>query len=98
MRLAYAGNEAARAYVNGNVGSQAGDRVACRAVAMMSPVRARAASRVFFDTFRSYVINYNLGKDLVKQYVESRRPRAAGEALGRVRPPARVAPPAVGLR
>ena len=39
--------------------------------AMMSPVRAEQRTR-FFDTYRSYVINYNLGKDLVKQYVESR--------------------------
>ncbi|HSE63446.1 MAG TPA: hypothetical protein VLG15_07510, partial [Thermoanaerobaculia bacterium] len=32
----------------------------------------RAAQRVrFFDQYRSYVINYNLGKDLVRQYVES---------------------------
>jgi hypothetical protein len=26
----------------------------------------------FFDAYRSYVINYNLGKDLVRRYVESR--------------------------
>jgi hypothetical protein len=33
----------------------------------------RAAQRVrFFDQYRSYVINYNLGKDLVRQYIESR--------------------------
>ena len=32
----------------------------------------RATQRVkFFDQYRSYVINYNLGKDLVKRYVES---------------------------
>ena len=31
----------------------------------------RAQQRVdFFDTYRSYVINYNLGKDLVREYVE----------------------------
>jgi hypothetical protein len=24
----------------------------------------------FFDTYRSYVINYNLGKDMVKDYIE----------------------------
>ena len=35
--------------------------------------RARAEQRVkFFDQYRSYVINYNLGKDLVKAYIESR--------------------------
>ena len=38
---------------------------------MMPPVRAEQRTR-FFDTYRSYVINYNLGKDLVKQYIESR--------------------------
>ena len=32
---------------------------------------ARAAQRVrFIRTYRSYVINYNLGRDLVAQYVE----------------------------
>ena len=47
--------------------------------AMMSPVRAEQRTR-FFDTYRSYVINYNLGKDLVKQYVESRAGVAAQPA------------------
>ena len=37
--------------------------------AMNTP--AQAAQRVkFFDAYRSYVINYNLGEDLVKAYVE----------------------------
>jgi hypothetical protein len=34
---------------------------------------ARARQRVrFFDQYRSYVINYNLGQDLVKSYIESK--------------------------
>jgi hypothetical protein len=37
----------------------------------MSPARAEQRTR-FFDDYRSYVINYNLGKDLVKQFIESR--------------------------
>ena len=37
----------------------------------MSPARAEQRIR-FFDDYRSYVINYNLGKDLVKQFIESR--------------------------
>jgi hypothetical protein len=37
----------------------------------MSPPRAAQRTR-FFDQYRSYVINYNLGKDLVRQYIESR--------------------------
>jgi hypothetical protein len=70
-RLAYAGNEAARRYLNGEI-----DRAAAAAwmsrYAMSSPNAAEQRTH-FFDTYRSYVINYNLGKDLVKQYVESRR-------------------------
>ena len=69
-RLAYAGNETARRYLNGEI-----DRAAAAAwltrYAMMSPPRAEQRTR-FFDQYRSYVINYNLGKDLVKQYIESR--------------------------
>ena len=69
-RLSYAGNEAARKYLNG-------ERTRTQTVdwltryAMMPAVAAEQRTR-FFDTYRSYVINYNLGKDLVKQYVESR--------------------------
>jgi hypothetical protein len=33
----------------------------------------RAVQRVrFFDQYRSYVINYNLGKDMVRHFIESR--------------------------
>ena len=38
---------------------------------LSSPERAR--QRIgFFDKYRSYVINYNLGKDLVRAYIEGR--------------------------
>jgi hypothetical protein len=74
-RLAYAGNEAARRYLNGEI-----DRRQAAAwlteYAMMSPSSAEQRTR-FFDTYRSYVINYNLGKDLVKQFVEARIARPA---------------------
>jgi hypothetical protein len=69
-RLAYAGNEAARRYLNGGADRKEAT-IWLSKYAMMSPVRAEQRTR-FFDTYRSYVINYNLGKDLVKQYVESR--------------------------
>jgi hypothetical protein len=69
-RLAYSGNEAARRYLNGEV-DRAGTAVWLARYAMMSPPRAEQRTR-FYDTYRSYVINYNLGKDLVKQFVESR--------------------------
>jgi hypothetical protein len=69
-RLAYAGNEAARRYLNGTL-DRAGAAAWLTQHAMMAPDRAEQRVR-FFDTYRSYVINYNLGKDLVKQFVESR--------------------------
>ena len=36
---------------------------------MMAPERADQRTR-FFDQYRSYVINYNLGKDLVAAYID----------------------------
>jgi hypothetical protein len=69
-QLSYAGNEAARRYVNGEID-------VARAAAWLERFalmpRDRAAQRVrFFDQYRSYVINYNLGKDMVRRYIESR--------------------------
>jgi hypothetical protein len=69
-QLAYAGNEAARRYVNKEIdASQAAAWL--ERYALMS--HERAVQRVrFFDQYRSYVINYNLGKDMVRRYIESR--------------------------
>ncbi|HEV8578369.1 MAG TPA: hypothetical protein VGX68_04745 [Thermoanaerobaculia bacterium] len=68
--LSYAGNEAARRYLDGEI-SRADAEAWLVRYALMSP--ERAAQRVrFMDQYRSYVINYNLGQDLVRQYVESR--------------------------
>jgi hypothetical protein len=79
-RVSYAGNEAARGYLNGRW-----DRAKASGwlveYAMMSPPRAEQRIR-FFEQYRSYVINYNLGQDLVKGYVER---RAGGESDGRWR-------------
>jgi hypothetical protein len=36
---------------------------------MYSPPRARQRVK-FIEQYRSYVINYNLGKDMVQQYIE----------------------------
>ncbi|HJZ70539.1 MAG TPA: hypothetical protein VKE51_02300 [Vicinamibacterales bacterium] len=69
-KLAYAGNEAARRYLNGEIDRAAAATWLTR-YAMASPKVAEQRTH-FFDTYRSYVINYNLGKDLVKQYIESR--------------------------
>jgi hypothetical protein len=69
-RLSYAGNEAARQYLNGTV-DRAGAVAWLTRYALMSPERAEQRTR-FFDDYRSYVINYNLGKDLVKAFIEAR--------------------------
>ncbi|MEX2271525.1 MAG: hypothetical protein WD690_08650 [Vicinamibacterales bacterium] len=67
-RLSYAGNEAARQYLNGAITrEQAIDWL--QRYAMMPKDRAEQRTR-FFDQYRSYVINYNLGKDLVREWVE----------------------------
>lgn len=70
LKLAYAGNEAARRYLNGEFTR---DQAAVWLVkyALMSADRAAQRTR-FFDQYRSYVINYNLGQDMVKRYIESR--------------------------
>jgi hypothetical protein len=69
-RLSYAGNEAARRYLDGRIDAKA--TADWLEKYTMSP-RARAEQRVkFFDQYRSYVINYNLGKDLVRAFIERR--------------------------
>jgi hypothetical protein len=68
--LAYAGNEAARAYLDGTI--TAADAAAhLERYALYSPERAKQRVR-FMEQYRSYVINYNLGKDMVRRYIESR--------------------------
>jgi hypothetical protein len=74
-RLSYAGNEAARRYLNGQLDAQGAASWLERYALYSAP---RAAQRVrFIDQYRSYVINYNLGKDMVKRYVESKGGTAA---------------------
>lgn len=68
--LAWAGTEAARRYIDGEI--DAGETARwLEQYALMSP--EHAAQRVqFFDRYRSYVINYTLGEDLVRRWVEAR--------------------------
>ncbi len=69
-KLSYAGNEAARRYLDGKIDAgAAADFLAT--YALMPLERARQRVR-FIETYRSYVINYNLGKDMVRAYVEGR--------------------------
>ncbi len=69
-KLSYAGNEAARQYLDGAIDGH-GAMEWLVSYALMSPERAR--QRVaFIDQYRSYVINYNLGRDLVAASIERR--------------------------
>ncbi len=77
-RLSYAGNEAARRYLNREIDRKAAAEWLTR-FALMSPPRAEQRTR-FMDDYRSYVINYNLGKDLVRQHIEARGGTAADPA------------------
>lgn len=68
QKLSYAQNEAARAYLNGDIDADSAAAYMSR-YALMNEARA-AKSVSFIDKYRSYVINYNYGKDLVRDYVE----------------------------
>jgi hypothetical protein len=68
-QLSYAGNEAARRYLNGEIDARAAAEWLERYGLYSRP---RAEQRVrFIDQYRSYVINYNLGKDMVAAHVEA---------------------------
>jgi hypothetical protein len=93
--LDYAGNEAARRYLNGEMNRE---EAADWLVRYTLVSRERAEQRVdFFDTYRSYVINYNYGRDMVQDYVEShaeteaKRWQVFGELLGSPRLPGDLA-------
>ena len=68
--LDYAVNEAARRLINGEIDENAAVQW-LQKYAVMEP--ARAEKRVkFIQRYRSYVINYNLGEDMVRRYIENR--------------------------
>ena len=73
--LEYAGNEAARNYLDGNLpdGKAGWNKEETKnwlvKYSLISP--EKAGKRIeFIERYRSYVINYNLGKVIVKEYVE----------------------------
>jgi hypothetical protein len=70
QQLSYAGNEAARGYLDGKLSREQAEDWLVR-YSLMSPERASQRIR-FFDQYRSYVINYNLGQDLVRRYIDFR--------------------------
>jgi hypothetical protein len=69
-KLSHAGNEAARRYLAGEMDRDAAARW-LETFAMMPADRALQRTK-FFDQYRSYVINYNLGADLARRYLDSR--------------------------
>ena len=68
--LAFASNEAARRYLNGEIDAAAATAW-LEKFALMDPKRAQQRMR-FIDQYRSYVINYNLGEEMVRAYIEKR--------------------------
>jgi hypothetical protein len=67
-QLGFAGNEAARRYLNGEITAEAAAAWLTR-WSLQEPARAQRSVR-FMDKYRSYVINYNLGEELVRHYIE----------------------------
>ena len=73
-RLNYARNEVARRYLDGELDAAAATKL-MRRYWLVSPELAAKQVR-FIDTYRSYVINYNVGRDMVADWVT----RTGGEA------------------
>ncbi len=68
--LDYATNEAARRLINGEINESAAVQW-LQKYALMEPARAQQRVK-FIQRYRSYVINYNLGEDMVRRYIEKR--------------------------
>jgi len=73
-QLSYADNEAARNYLDGNASKQ--QTIDWLINVNLYPIE-KAPQRIrFYDANRGYVINYNLGRDLIGQYLD----RKVGDA------------------
>ena len=68
--LAHAGNQAARAYLDGRISKEDCQAYLTR-FALLPPARAQQRVR-FIEKNRAYVINYNLGQDLIRDYLRKR--------------------------
>lgn len=68
--LNFAVNEAARRLINGEIDEKAAAEW-LQKYAVMEPARAQQRVK-FIQRYRSYVINYNLGEEMVKKYIEKR--------------------------
>jgi hypothetical protein len=68
--LSYAVNEAARRLIDGKIDENAAAQW-LEKFALMEPARAQQRVK-FIQRYRSYVINYNLGEDIIRGYIEKR--------------------------
>lgn len=80
-RLSYADNDAAMLYLNGELTAQ-------QTIDWLADVRLYPADKApqrlkFYDALRSYIINYNLGQDMVRAYIERNGGAAKGDELRR---------------
>ena len=66
-RLNYARNEVARRYLDGELNADSARATMGRY--WLAPADVAAKNLRFIDTYRSYVINYNLGRDMVADWV-----------------------------
>jgi hypothetical protein len=69
-QLHYVTNEAARRLINGEIDENAAQQW-LQKYAVMQPLFAQVQTD-FSKRYRSYVINYNLGEDMVRRYIEKR--------------------------
>ena len=80
--LEYAFNEAARNYLDGSLSRE-------QAIEWMMKYALRTRDRAeqnirFIEKYRSYVINYNLGQDIVKNFIEKHAGTGDNESRWRV--------------
>ncbi len=67
-KLSYSDNEAARQYLDGQISKE---EAVEWLIKFNLQTREQALQRIdFYDKYRSYVINYNYGRDLIEDYVE----------------------------
>ena len=81
-QLDYAANEAARRLINGEIDESAAVQW-LQKYAVMEPARAQQRVK-FIQRYRSYVINYNLGEDMVRRYIEKRSGTDPEETVERI--------------
>jgi len=68
-QLSYASNEVARMYINGKIDAETAASM-LQEYTLSSEQKAKQRVK-FYDAYGAYVINYNWGKDLVKNWVEA---------------------------